>query len=76
MAKQLPITTIVKGVVKVTTNEGVQKALFGVYSDNTPRSLADCINGEVLSPKDREKYTCKKKSKKKNKKKKKTKIKL
>lgn len=70
MAKKLPITTIVQATLDVATDKGVRKALFGVYSDNTPRSLVDCIHGEILSPKDREKYVYKKKSKKKKGKKK------
>ena len=80
MAKKVPIATLVEMAVSVATDKGVQKALFGVYSDNTPRSLVDCINGEILSPRDKEKYLRKKKNKdkkgKKNKKKKKNKIKL
>lgn len=66
MAK-VPISSIVDTVVSVTTNKGVQKALFGVYADDTPRSFIDCVNGEYLSPKQKEKYICKKKKKKKSK---------
>lgn len=73
MPKKLPISTIVDTVVSVATDKSVQKALFGVYSDNTPRSLVDCLDGEILSPKDRAKAMNRKK-KKKNKKKSKNKL--
>lgn len=77
MAKKTPITTIVSAVADALTDKGVQRALLGVYSDGTPRSLIDCVNGEILSPKDKEKYIYKKKDKNKKKKKKnKNKIKL
>lgn len=69
MAKKVPIATVVKTVLSVATDKGVQKALLGVYSDGTPRSFTDCLNGEILSPKDKEKYLYKKSKKKKNKKK-------
>lgn len=74
MAK-VPVSSIVETVVSVASDKGVQKALFGVYADNTPRSFVDCVNGEILSPKQKEKYIYKDKKNKK-KKKKKSKIKL
>lgn len=75
MAKKgVPITKLIGVVTETLTDKNVQKALFGTYSDGSSRSLVDCVNGEFLSPKDREKYVYKKK--KKGKKKKKNKIKL
>lgn len=78
MAKKLPVATlsaIAETVVTVASDKGVQKALFGVYADNSPRSLVDSMNGEVLSPKQKKEY-CYKKKKKKGKKNKKSKIRL
>lgn len=57
----------------------VRKGLFGTYSDGSIRNLPDAWNGEILSPKSKEKYLFKKdkkKKKKKNKSKKKHKIDL
>ena len=68
MAKKVPITSVVSVVTGALTDKGVQRALLGVYSDGTPRSLIDCVNGEILSPKDKEKYIYKKNKKKKKKK--------
>lgn len=70
MAKKSQLAALVSTAVATLADKSVQKVLFGTYSDNTPRSLVDCVNGEILSPKDREKYLYKKK-KKKNKSKKK-----
>ena len=71
--KYVPIGKIVGIITEAVTDKNVQKAVFGTYSDGKPRSLVDCVNGEFLSPKDREKYVYKKKKKKG---KKKSKIKL
>ena len=57
----------------------IRRGLFGTYSDGTIRNLPDAWNGEILSPKSKEKYLfkpSKKKKKKKNKSKKKHKIDL
>ena len=63
MGKAVLIGKMIDGAVKVASNKKVQKFLFGVYTDDTPRSLADCLDGEVLSPKDRAKHIYKKKKK-------------
>lgn len=74
------VVKTVKGITKaldaVASDEKVRKMIFGEYSDKTPRSAVDSYYGEVLSPKQREKYAKdiekkKKKGKKKGKKKKK-----
>ena len=77
MGKAKVAKTIVEAASTLSRNKGLQKTLFGVCSDGTTRSFADCLSGEFLSPKDREKvvYGKKKKKGKKNKKKK-PKIKL
>lgn len=59
------IKTVVAGAAYVLKNEDCRKALLGSYSDGTPRSLVDAIQGEFVSTKDREKIN--KKNKKKNK---------
>lgn len=71
MGKAKAAQAIIEAVGTLSRNKGVQKTLFGVYSDGTTRSFADCLSGEFLSPKDREKvvYGKKKKKGKKNKKK-------
>lgn len=51
----LKASAIIEIAQIIIENESVQKLLFGVYSDNTPRSLTDAMNGEFLSPKDRKK---------------------
>lgn len=77
MGKVKVAKTMIEAAKTLSENKGLQKTLFGVYSDGSTRSFADCLSGEFLSPKDREKvvYGKKKKKGKKNKKKK-TKIKL
>lgn len=55
----------------VVGDEKVQNFLCGSYADGSPRSLTDAINGEYLSPKQKDdavKKTTSKKKKKKNKK--------
>lgn len=44
-------------------NKTVRKVLLGEYSNGTPRSLPDCLDGEILSPKERKKYVYKRKKK-------------
>lgn len=69
--------TVLETATMLVNNRSLQKTLFGVYSDGTTRSFADCLSGEFLSPKDREKVVYGKKKKKgKKSKKKKPKIKL
>lgn len=69
--------TVLETATTLVNNRSLQKTLFGVYSDGTTRSFADCLSGEFLSPKDREKVVYGKKKKKgKKSKKKKPKIKL
>lgn len=64
------IATIVGTIAGAAFSEGGRKFLCGTYSDGSPRSLSDALNGEIYSPKEREKKIKKyKKSKKKNKKK-------
>lgn len=71
------IGTIATTVLSVITNKKLNATIFGKYTDGEPRSLTDWLDGEILSPKDREKLRKKndkikkKKKKDKNKKKKK-----
>lgn len=54
---------IVEGIhilSNLCSNEDVQKALFGTYSNGKPRSMVDAMNGEILSPKQRRKKLYKK----------------
>lgn len=74
--KTKSIITILDAVVAVSKSPSIQKALLGSYSDGTPRSLTDALDGEVLSPKQREEYLYKKKKKKHKKKNKKKKKKI
>lgn len=77
MASKLPIiTAAINTAIEFASDEKVQTLLFGKYSDGTPRSFSDCLDGEILSPKDREKLLKKKKGKKSKKKKKKSKVNL
>ena len=70
MGKVKVTKTVIEAAKTLSENKSLQKTLFGVYSDGTTRSFADCLSGEFLSPKDREKvvYGKKKKKGKKNKK--------
>lgn len=63
MSKNKTIRTLVAAAGGLFANEKIQRSLFGEYSDGTPRSLPDCLEGEILSPKDREKMLYKKKKK-------------
>lgn len=59
-----------KGAEIVKEDKEVQSLLFGRYADGSPRSLADAIDGEVVSPEDKlliEKRIKKHKKKKKKK---------
>ena len=72
MADTKTIATVIQTIGSLAQSKKVQKLVLGSYSDGSPRSIADMIDGEILSPKDREKYNKpkKKKNKKKHKKKK------
>lgn len=67
------LTTLSDGVSKVASDEKIKKMIFGTYSNGKSRSILDSLDGEILSPKDREKYLYKKDKKHKKKKKKKVK---
>lgn len=54
MAKMGKILEAVGAAVSAgVSNKKIMKALVGEYTDGTPRSLIDALNGEILSPKDR-----------------------
>lgn len=72
--KKNMLGTVLKSLCKFTTNDEIQKRIFGVYADDTPRSLADAINGEILSPKERKRILLKEGKNKKKKNKYKTKL--
>ena len=80
MVKKEVIATAMLTVISIASSKHVRKAVFGTYTDDTPRSIADWLDGEILSPKDRKKYlkdvSKKKKKNKKKKGKKKVKINL
>lgn len=59
--KKIGIDGIISTVLKLSSNEDLQKMICGTYSDGTPKSLIDSIHGEVLSPKDKRKKLYKKK---------------
>ena len=63
----------VSEIIKLVTDQGVQKAILGEYSDGTTRSFMDCLDGEIISPKDRHKLLMKDQKKGKKKKSKKSK---
>lgn len=65
------IDVVVTTVTKLLDNDGVKEFICGKYVDGTPRSLPDAINGEIYSPKQKDKA---KKNKKKRKKKKPAKL--
>lgn len=66
--------TIVAVSEKILKNEDLQGMVCGRYSDGTPRSIPDALNGELMSPKEKKKAM--KKIKKRKKKRKETKFKL
>lgn len=47
-------------LIALCSSKEVQKMLFGTYSDGRTRSFIDAWNGEVLSPKQRQKKLYKK----------------
>lgn len=63
MSKKSTTKILIDTATSLVSNEKIQRTLFGEYSDGTPRSLSDCLEGEILSPKDREKMLYKKKRK-------------
>ncbi len=80
MSKKKAIKITTEALIGLLTNKDVQRVILGTYSDGKTRSVKDCMDGEILSPKQKEKLKYKdkpkKKKKKKNKKKGITKIKL
>lgn len=67
MAKKLAVEKVITTAAKLLTDTSIQRAVFGEYTDGSPRSLIDSWNGETLSPKQKHKIS-KKKGKKKKKK--------
>lgn len=65
--KKSDVGVLLDTASKLIGNKSIQRILFGTYADDTPRSLVDGINGEILSPKQRKKFVYKKKKKKKKK---------
>ncbi len=63
MSKKSTTKFLIDTATGLMANEKLQRTLFGEYSDGTPRSLSDCLDGEILSPKDREKMLYKGKRK-------------
>ena len=54
-------TTILR---EINDNNELKRLLFGTYSNGKPRSLADAVGGEFMSPKERaNKHNKKKKGK-------------
>jgi len=76
MSKAKVIKITAEALVGVLTNKDIQKVVLGTYSDGKTRSVKDCIDGEFLSPKQKEKLKGKKKKKSDKKKSKQRKIKL
>ena len=50
----------IAALVALCSSKDFQKMLFGTYSDGKTRSFIDAWNGEVLSPKQRQKKLYKK----------------
>lgn len=67
------IIAIIGAVGSLITSKGARKALFGTYTDGTPRSLIDSLDGEFRSPAEKAKKKKKKSGKKSKKGKKKSK---
>lgn len=70
MGKKKVVEAVVATAATLLANSNLRKTILGEYSDGTPRSLSDCLEGEIISPKDREKILRtgeKKKCKSKNK---------
>ena len=53
--KMKNITKIATTVGGLVLSEAGRKFLCGTYSDGTPRSLSDALNGEIWSPEERDK---------------------
>lgn len=58
------IIAIIQAVGTALTSKGARKALFGTYTDGTPRSLVDSLDGEFRSPAEKAKKKKKKNGKK------------
>lgn len=56
---------IIAALGEVAKSKSVQKAVLGTYSDGNPRSVADALEGEIYSPKQKAKFDEKVKKKKK-----------
>ena len=66
--KKSTVGKIVDTVMDAASCKGIQKLVLGEYTDGSPRSIFDAIDGEILSPKDTKKYVVpEKKGKKKHK---------
>lgn len=59
------IIAIIHAVGSALTSKGARKALLGTYTDGTPRSLIDSLDGEFRSPAEKAKKKKKKHGKKK-----------
>lgn len=66
----------VVGAANLIKDEKVSKFLVGTYADGETRNITDAVNGEFLSPKQKENWEKKKKKKNKRKKKNKPNFKL
>lgn len=51
MGKASKVVSTLGELTKVCSDVKIQKMVLGTYSDGTPRSVFDAINGEILSPK-------------------------
>lgn len=60
MGKMDTVITVATQIIGVVTNEDLRKTVLGTYSDGKPRSIIDAYNGEVLSPKQKQKKLYKK----------------
>lgn len=47
--------TIINVSEKIITNEKIQGMVLGKYSDGSPRSIPDALDGEFMSPKEKKK---------------------
>lgn len=65
MAKR--VTKVLDIMVGIATDPGVQKMVLGQYTDGTPRTIVDAMNGEFKSPETLRKEEKKRKHKKKKK---------
>lgn len=61
------VIAVIGAVGTLFCSKGFKKAMFGSYSDGTPRSFTDALNGEIRSPACRDRKYGKKKKKNKNK---------